>query len=99
MAEPVNHRGAAIHVLNQMQNMRTVVQPPDTWINGIGRAVVGEKQGESSAFLESGSVSIAKRDNQLQRKRVSMQLSRGQKLSTKLVKELGLGILFSPKIW
>ncbi|KAL2846621.1 hypothetical protein BJY01DRAFT_234522 [Aspergillus pseudoustus] len=34
-----------------------------------------------------------------QRRHFSVQLSRGQKLSTKLVKNLGFGILFSRRIW
>jgi hypothetical protein len=34
-----------------------------------------------------------------QRKHIRMQLARGQKLKEKLVKGLGFGILFSPKIW
>lgn len=34
-----------------------------------------------------------------ERKHITMQLSRGKKLRTRLVKELSLGILFSSKIW
>jgi hypothetical protein len=58
-----------------------------------------QKEDESHLLLESYNIGITKRDRQLQRKRISIQLSRGQKLSMKLVKELGLGILFSLKIW
>ncbi|KAJ5239558.1 hypothetical protein N7468_004177 [Penicillium chermesinum] len=42
---------------------------------------------------------ISKREKDLQRGRIEKQLLRGKILSTKLVKELGLGILFSPEIW
>ena len=40
-------------------------------------------------------------DEKLRRKRASInsKLHRGEILSTKLVKDLGLGILFSPEIW
>jgi hypothetical protein len=48
---------------------------------------------------ESGNVNITERATQLRRKLISMQLSRGRKLSTKLVKGLGLGILFDLNIW
>jgi hypothetical protein len=54
---------------------------------------------ESDLTAESIDVGITERARQLRRKRISMQLSKGQRLNTKLVKELGLGILFSSKIW
>jgi hypothetical protein len=95
---PVDRRGAAMHVLNRMQDIRTDTEPPGKWISGIGRVALGQGD-ESDLSPRSCNVGIAERDRQLRRKRISMQLSRGQKLSTKLVKELGLGILFSSKIW
>jgi hypothetical protein len=53
---------------------------------------------ESGISPESGDASITKRAKDLQRKHINMQLNRDQKLNTKLVKELSLDILFSPKI-
>jgi hypothetical protein len=96
---PVNRRGAAMHVLNRMQGIRTDTEPPGKWISGVGRVALGQEGDESDLSPGSSNVGITERDRQLRRKRISMQLSRGQKLSTKLVKELGLGILFSSKIW
>ncbi len=96
---PVNRRGAAIHVLDRMQSIRTDTEPPGKWISGIGRVALGQEGDEFDLSPGSCNVGITERDRQLRRKRISMQLSRGQKLSTKLVKELGLGILFSSKIW
>jgi hypothetical protein len=96
---PVNRRGAAIYVLNRMQGIRTDTEPPGKWISSVGRVAMGQEGDESNLSPGSCNVSITERDRQLRRKRISMQLSRGQKLSTKLVKELGLGILFSSKIW
>ena len=60
---------------------------------------LGEEEGSADLVQGTGEGGIAERDRQMQRKHISIQLSRGQKLSTKLVEELGLGILFSPKIW
>ena len=98
--KPVDRRGAAIHVLNRMQGLRTdTEQQPGKWISGVGRVALGKEGDGSDLSPEGCDVGITERARQLQRKRISMQLSRGQKLSTKLVKELGLGILFSPKIW
>jgi hypothetical protein len=96
---PVNRRGAAMHVLNRMQGIRTDTEPPGKWISGVGRVALGQEGDESDLSSGSCNVGITERDRQLRRKRISIQLSRGQKLSTKLVKELGLGILFSSKIW
>jgi hypothetical protein len=97
--KPVGRRGAAIHVLDSMQGLRTDTETPGKWISGIGRVALGKGGDESDLLPESCDVGITERDRQLQRKRISMQLSRGQKLSTKLVKKLGLGILFRKKIW
>jgi hypothetical protein len=95
--KPVDHRGAAIHVLNNMQGLQTDAARRGRWISGVGRVTL--EGDESNLLPESGDIGITERDRQLQRKRISIQLSRGQKLSTKLVKELGFGILFSTKIW
>jgi len=92
----VDRRGALIHVLDRMQGRQTRTEQPGKWVRGVGRLTMGEDCSRSS---NSTDVSIAERNRQLQRKRINTQLSRGHKLSTKLVKELGLGILFSPNIW
>ncbi len=42
---------------------------------------------------------FVERNKKLQRKRLITQLNRGQTLSNKLVKKLGLGILFDKNIW
>jgi hypothetical protein len=97
--KPVGHRGASIYVLDNMQGLRTDTETPGKWISGIGRVALGKGEDESDLPLESCDVGITERERQLRRKRISIQLSRGQKLSTKLVKNLGLGILFSSKIW
>lgn len=97
--KPVGRRGAAIHVLNEMQHLPTDTERPGTCLRGVGRIDLPDKGNSMHHLSSSRSDSIAEQDKRLQRKRISLQLSRGQKLSTKLVKGLGLGILFSPKIW
>jgi hypothetical protein len=97
--KPVDRKGAAIHVLNQMQGVQLSGGLRGRWISGVGRVTLTTEGYGSSLPLDDGDLGITERDRQAQRKRITMQLSRGQKLSTKLVKELGLGILFSPKIW
>ena len=96
--KPVDRRGAAIHIINIMQGLHTRTEQPGKWINGVGRVALEKEGNESGISPESCDASIAERARQLQRKRINVQLSRGHKLSTKLVKELDLGILFSPKI-
>ncbi|CEL01164.1 hypothetical protein ASPCAL00753 [Aspergillus calidoustus] len=95
--QPVDRRGAAIHVLNEMQTTRGSVEGRGRWMSGVG--MVALNQSEPSHELPSSPVSLAESDQRQRRKLISMQLSRGQKLSTKLVKNLGFGILFSKKIW
>jgi hypothetical protein len=90
----VNRRGAAIHVLNKMQ-----AEQPGRWVKGLGRLTLGEEGNEPAISPKSCDASISEQARSSQRKRINRQLSRGRKLSTKLVKELSLGILFSPKIW
>jgi hypothetical protein len=97
--KPVDRKGAATHVLNQMQSVQLSGGPRGRWISGVGKVALTTEGDGSSLPPNNGDLSITERDRQAQRKCITMQLSRGQKLSTKLVKELGLGILFSPKIW
>lgn len=94
-----DRRGAAIHVLNKMQSMPLGSGPRGRWISGVGRVALTREGEVGVPQPDNDDHGIAERHRQAQRKRISMQLSRGQKLRTKLVKELGLGILFSPKIW
>lgn len=96
--KPVNCQGAAIHVLNQMQKMQIDATGQGSWISGVGRVTLEDDKSDV-LLIESGKVSITEQAKQVQRKHISVQLSRGQKLSTQLVKELGFGILFSPRIW
>lgn len=94
----VDRKGAAIHVLNTMQSIPCGIAPRGRWIGGLGRVAV-EQEGDAADLYPDGDTGITETDRRRQRKRISVQLSRGQRLSTKLVKVLGLGILFSPKIW
>ena len=96
--KPVNRRGAAIHVLNQMQKMQMDATGQGSWISGVGRVTLEDDKSDV-LLIESGKVSVTEQAKQVRRKRISVQLSRGQKLSTQLVKELGFGILFSSRIW
>ncbi|KAE8358565.1 hypothetical protein BDV27DRAFT_163459 [Aspergillus caelatus] len=85
--KPVKQRGAAMHVMDQIQNR---------WIGGVG--IVTLQEGNSHYLSGSDPASISAEEKHLQRNRISMQLNRG-KLCSKLVKELGLGILFDENIW
>ncbi|KAL2802112.1 hypothetical protein BJX63DRAFT_438187 [Aspergillus granulosus] len=93
----VDRRGAAIHVLDEMQTTRRSVEGQGRWISGVG--MVALNQNELIHKLPSSPVSVTESGRRQKRKLISMQLGRGQKLSTKLVKNLGFGILFSKKIW
>jgi len=88
--KPVGRKGAATHVLNEMQSGK--------WIKSLGRLTLGDG-GRETGTTSDGQDTITERNKRLRRERIKTQLSRGRKLSTKLVKELGFGILFSPKIW
>lgn len=94
----VDHKGAATHVLNAMGGVQWGAAPRGGSISGVGRVAIWQEE-DSTDLNPENDGGISAKDRQLQRKRISLQLSRGQKLSTKLIKDLGLGILFSPKIW
>jgi len=68
------------------------------WIKGLGKLTLEDGDRETGAALD-GQDTITERNRGLQRDRIKTQLSRGRKLSTKFVNELGFGILFNPKIW
>jgi hypothetical protein len=97
--KPVKHKGAATYVLNQMQNLQTSAEQPGKWIGGVGRITLDDERYESTNLPKSYDASVVEQKRVLQRKRITNQLSRGRKLSTRIVKELGLGILFDPQIW
>ena len=88
--KPVSRKGAASHVLNK-------IQQSEKCIKGLGRLTMDDDG--TTGTSSDGQDSMTKRNRKQQRQRIVTQLSRGQKLKTKLVKELGLGILFSLKIW
>lgn len=69
-----------------------------SWISGVGRVTLEDNKSDV-LLIKSSKISITEQAKQMQRKYISVQLSRGQKLSIQLVKELGFGILFSPRIW
>ena len=94
----VDHKGAATHVLDSMQNMPSGAAPRGKWISGVGRVTIENEGNTADLSAEKSEGVVAAKDRQL-RRRIKVQLSRGQKLSKKLVKGLSLGILFSPKIW
>lgn len=83
----VKDRGASSHVMNQIQRR---------WISGVG--VVTLHEGDSNFLSGSAPATITEGAKRLQRSRLQMQLNRG-KMCAKLVKELGLGILFDQNIW
>ncbi|KAB8213056.1 hypothetical protein BDV33DRAFT_210576 [Aspergillus novoparasiticus] len=85
--KPVKQRGAAKHVMDQIQKR---------WIGGVGKITLQE--GNSHYLSGSSPASISAKEKYIQRNRISMQLSRGKQCA-KLVKNLGLGILFDENIW
>jgi len=89
--KPVDHKGAATYLLDKIQRSRK-------YIKSLGMLTL--KDGDAtinSPFDAQGT--LTKRNKKLQRKRLITQLSRRQTLSNKLVKKLGLGILFDKNIW
>ncbi|RHZ45973.1 uncharacterized protein CDV56_104172 [Aspergillus thermomutatus] len=96
--QPVGRRGAATYVLNRMQGLRMGSARQGRWISGIGRVTL-EEDGPEVPLEESGDVSLTEKARKSERSRFGFQVSRGRILSTKLVRELGLGVLFCPKIW
>jgi hypothetical protein len=94
--KPVDRRGAAIHTLNRMQDSRMDSARQWKWISGVGRVAL---DGQEVSLNENGDASLTQQARQSQRSRILMQLTRGRKLRTKLVRKLGFGVLFCPKIW
>jgi hypothetical protein len=94
--KPVDRRGAAIHTLNRMQDSQMGPARQSKWISGIGRVAL---EGEGASQNQSTDASLTHQARVSQRTRILMQLTRGRKLRTKIVRELGFGVLFCPKIW
>ena len=95
--QPLRHKGAAMQVLDSIQGLRLNTKKSGKSISGIGRVTLAEDQNELS--ISDYNPSIAKNIQRSKRKQITMQLSRSKQLSTKLVKELGLGVLFNRSIW
>ena len=55
--KPVNHRGAAIHILNQMQKMQMDATGQGSWISGVGRVTLEDDKSDV-LLIESGKVSV-----------------------------------------
>ena len=87
-----------MNILNRTQSIQINTESSEKWISSIRRIALDQEKDEFNLLSESCNVNITEQNRQLQRKHISIQLSRGQKLSTKLIKELGLDILFSLKI-
>jgi hypothetical protein len=79
-----------MQVMDRIQGPRLNTGQPGRSISKIGRVTLGEDEDTSSTTNCS---TISEKAQLSQRKNITMQLSRGSKLSIKLVKELGLGIL------
>ena len=92
----VNRRGAAIHVLNELQNTQKMKS-----IKGVGRLALkeGGRVSDTPDTLPKNCDSISEQVKTRKRENLLVLLNRGSRLKERLVKELGLGILFSPKIW
>ena len=91
--KPVGHKTAAGQVLND------IGKTYEMSISKVGWVAVEQRTNESCRPIQPQPATITEVDKHQRRKRITNQLSRGQKLSTKLVKDLGLGILLDPKIW
>lgn len=85
----LHRKTAASYVLRDLPKSKT----PGKSIKGIGRLALGER---GNIPTKNDKPSIAE---EKERENIRMQLGRGQRLKDTLVKELGLGILFSPGIW
>ena len=88
----VERRGAATHVLNELhEKMKS--------IKGVGKLALKEGGSMSNLPPTENCGSIPEQVKGKTRKHIHVLLNRGFVLKERLVKELGLGILFSPKIW
>jgi hypothetical protein len=88
----MNYKDVFIYILNRMQQS-------GKWISGVGKLILRKEINKSNISPENYDASIIERAKYLQKKHINIQFSRNHKLSTKLVKEFDLNILFNPKIW
>lgn len=65
-------------------------------ISGTGHLAI--ERGEDIP-LENRDLGATDQARIMQRNHLKMHLGRGHKLKDKLVRELGFGVLFSPRIW
>lgn len=87
--KPLVRKTASSYVLKDLRNLKTAGKS----IKGVGRLTLEE--GENIPPENGEPNEITKKE----REKIRTQLGRGHKLKDILVKELGLGILFSPGIW
>ncbi|OAP53878.1 hypothetical protein AYL99_11900 [Fonsecaea erecta] len=95
--KPVGRKGAAKHVLDRLQRMQRGSLSKGIWVGGVGR-LNDASEDDATEPDPDRSAGVTEAYRRTERKRISVHLSRGQKLTT-LIKAVGLGILFSPKIW
>jgi hypothetical protein len=97
----MGEKEAKTHVLNDVQNRLQGREPQpaaqEKWFSRVGTVTLEENA--SGMFPREGPTSMIAMAKSQQRSRISTLLHRGKWLSTKLVKQLGRGILLHPKIW
>ncbi|KAF7173935.1 hypothetical protein CNMCM6106_008021 [Aspergillus hiratsukae] len=97
----MGEKAAKTHVLNEMQNSLQDSGPQpaaqEKWFSRVGMVTLEENA--CGILPRDGLTSMTSMAKIQQRSRISTLLHRGKWLSTKLVKELGRGILLHPKIW
>jgi hypothetical protein len=82
---------------NRLQDTRPQPAAQEKWFSRVGTVTLEEN---ASAILpKDGPHSVIAMARSQQRRRIRTLLHRGKQLSTKLVKQLGRGILLHPKIW
>ena len=86
----MDHKGAATYLLDKIQQSGKYIKSLEMLTLEDRDATIDSPSDAWSTFAEQ--------NKKLQRKRLITQLSRGQTLSNKLVKKLGLGILFDKNI-
>ncbi|KAF7166574.1 hypothetical protein CNMCM6106_002349 [Aspergillus hiratsukae] len=97
----IGEKKAKTHVLNKMQDSLQDSRPQpaaqEKWFSRVGTVTLEENA--SGILPRDGPTGVIAMAKIQQRSRISTLLHRGKWLSTKLVKELGRGILLHPKIW
>ncbi|KAL6229622.1 hypothetical protein BDW75DRAFT_235057 [Aspergillus navahoensis] len=97
----MGEKEAKTHVLNEVQNRLQGREPQpaaqEKWFSRVETVTLEENA--SGIFPREGPTSVIARAKSQQRSGISTLLHRGTWLSTKLVKQLGRGILLHLKIW